>query len=142
MTETRAWNDRYAAIAAELIAKEEALAPIAASDVRIAYLSSDAARKSGGKTVFGQCEKVPDKFKWGLPFDFAVTVFEPNVQGFTENHLRALILHELLHVGVAVGDDGTERYRKVPHDYGEFREVERRFGLGWQSKRQLEWTAM
>lgn len=142
MAEIRSWSDRYAAIAAELIGEEEALGPIAASDVRIAYLSSDAAKKSGGKTVFGQCEKVPEKFKWAVPYDFTVTVFEPNVQSFTENHLRALVLHELLHVGVDVDENGVERYRIVPHDYGEFREVERRFGLGWQSKQQLEWTTM
>ena len=122
---------RYAEIGAELIGDEDALAHLAASSARIAYLSSSHAKRHSGKAVFGECEKVPEKYKWGLPFDFVVTVFEPNVEGFGEAQMRTLIFHELLHAGVSHDKDGNERYSIVPHDYGEFREVYERCGLDW-----------
>ena len=79
----------------------------------------------------GQCECVPARYKWCVPYDFTVTVFEPNVQALDEAQLRTLLLHELMHAGVDVLEDGTERYRIVPHDVEDFREVLERFGLDW-----------
>lgn len=131
MVETRAYNEEYAAAGRRLIESEDALADIAASGVRIAYLSSDAKRLSHGKKVLGQCEKVPVKYRWACPYDFTITLFEPNIEGFGAGKIEALLFHELLHVGVAVDDDGAEHYSIVGHDYEEFREIIDRFGMEW-----------
>lgn len=133
MADIRQPNERYEKIAEELIEGHGSLADIAASDVRIAYLSSGQAKRSCGKLVFGQCEKVPARFQWAVPFDFMVTVFEPNVSRFSEEQMRTLILHELMHVGVRVDDDGAEHYSIVPHDIGEFNGIAEEYGLKWWS---------
>ncbi|MBQ9068995.1 MAG: hypothetical protein IJ131_08050 [Eggerthellaceae bacterium] len=133
MAETRVPSERYAAIADDLIEHEGWLAPIAHSDVRIAYLSSDAKKTSHGKMVFGQCEKVPDRYKWAVPYDFAIVIYEPNVAGFGEERLRTLMLHELMHVGVYANEDGEEVYKIVPHDLEDFRSIVECFGMDWAS---------
>lgn len=130
MADTRALNERYSQIGQSLIEEEPALAHIGGSDVTIVYLSSEASRASKGRPVLGQCERVPNKWKWAVPADFAITVFEPNVEGLTEGQLRILIYHELLHVGIEA-KDGKETYRIVPHDVEDFREIVEKFGLGW-----------
>lgn len=129
--ETRTPSAEYEDIAAELVRTEPSLAHIAESGARIAFLASDTEKRSRGRTVYGECEKVPDKWKWAVPYDFAVTVFQPNVERFTDAQLRILLLHELLHVGVEV-DGNEESYRVRPHDVEDFHEVLERFGTGWQ----------
>ena len=131
MAETRIPSERYAAMAEELIEHEGWLTPIAHSDVRIAYLSSDAKKTSKGKTVFGQCEKVPDRYRWAIPYDFAIVIFEPNVTGFNESQLRTLMLHELMHVGVFANEDGDEVYKVVSPDVEDFCAILDRVGLDW-----------
>lgn len=128
-------NERYAEIASEIIQEEDSLLPIRYSDARIVYLSSDKEKKSKGRTVFGQCEKIPDKYKWAIPADFTITVYEPNVITFSDEQLRILLLHELLHIGIDA-DDGDEKYSVHPHDIEEFRSIIDRFGLDWQA---TEW---
>lgn len=76
--------------------------------------------------MFGQCEKIADKYKWGIPCDFTITIFEPNIIGWTDEQLRILIFHELLHVGV----DG-DRLFIVPHDLEDFRVIIDEFGVDW-----------
>ena len=83
-----------------------------------------------GKSVFGQCEKVPDKYKWSVPCDFTITIFEPNVERFTEEQMRILILHELMHVGV-LKDGNEENYFIRPHDIEDFRTIIEKYGLDW-----------
>ncbi|MBQ9000320.1 MAG: hypothetical protein IJ087_00505 [Eggerthellaceae bacterium] len=131
MAETRIPSERYAAMAEDLIEHEGWLAPIAHSEVRIAYLSSDAKKTSKGKAVYGQCEKVSDKYKWAVPYDFAIVIYEPNVAGFNESRLRILMLHELMHVGVFANEDGEEVYKIVSHDVEDFRAILDRFGMDW-----------
>ena len=129
--DNRQINERYAEIGAELIENEEALADIANSQATIIYLSSEHKKVSSGKKILGQCEKVADKYKWGIPCDFTITVFEPNVIGFTEEQLRILIFHELLHVGVEYNNDGSETYSVLPHDLEDFKLIIDRFGTDW-----------
>lgn len=132
MAEVREPDGRIADIARDLIRTEECLAHIADSRVRIAYLSSDAKKTSHGKRVLGQCEKVPAKWKWIVPFDFTVTVFLPMVEGLTDEQLRITVLHELMHVGIdADGDE--EAYRIVPHSVEEFNAIIERYGSGWST---------
>ena len=131
MAETRELCKRYEEIARELIEGEEELAHLKVFAPRIAYLSSECAEKHKGKLVFGMCEKVPAKWHWRVPYDFTITVFEPNAAGLDDEKLRILIFHELLHVGARETDEGEIKFSLVPHDVEEFRAIAERFGLDW-----------
>lgn len=139
MEENRTISEEYSKIAAELIKKEDLLSDIRQSEATIIYLSSDKEKKSKGKTVFGECEKIPDKYKWAIPCDFTITIYEPNVMGFTEEQMKILLLHELLHVGIDYKNDGTEAYSIKPHDIEDFRTIIDRYGLDWNLP---EWEAI
>lgn len=124
-------NNDYAEIADELIRNEYSLIHLLESRAKIIYLSSDYAKTSKGKLVFGQCEKIQDKYKWGIPADFTITVFEPNVQKFTEDQIRILLHHELLHVGIDKKADGSESYSIVDHDIEDFKLILDKYGTDW-----------
>lgn len=127
----RTISERYAEIAADLIANEEELIDIANSQATIIYLSSEHKKMASGKIIHAECEKVSEKYKWGIPCDFTITVFEPNVQDFTDEQIRILLFHELLHVGIEFRQDGSEIYSIKPHDLEDFKTIIDRFGTGW-----------
>lgn len=129
--EHRTISEEYSEIAAKLIQEEILLTDIRHSEATIIYLSSDKEKKSKGKAVCGECEKIPDKYKWAIPADFTITIYEPNVAAFTEDQLKILIFHELLHVGIEVKGDGSEAYSIRPHDIEDFRTIIDRYGLDW-----------
>lgn len=131
LMDSRTINEHYAEIGAELIEKEEALESIRESGATIIYLSSEHKKTGNGKVVKAQCEKISDKYKWGIPCDFTITVFEPNCEGMTEEQMKMLIFHELLHVKIGYKDDGTETYGINPHDLEDFKLIIDRFGTDW-----------
>lgn len=127
----RTINEHYAEIGTQLIQEEECLTDIANSQATIIYLSSEHEKKASGKIVHAECEKITEKYKWGIPCDFTITVFEPNVEGFTEEQLKILLLHELLHIRIDFNDDGSETYGTVPHDLEDFKLIIDRYGTDW-----------
>lgn len=129
--ENRVIREEYAEMAKKIIEEEDLLSDIANSQATIIYLGSDYAKMSKGKVVCGECEKVADKNKWAIPCDFTITIYEPNCVGFTEDQMRILLFHELLHVGVEFLDDGTEKYSIKPHDYEDFKIIIDRYGTEW-----------
>ena len=131
--DNRTINKEYAEIGADLIKKEPSLRDVRDSEVTIIYLSSEHEKKENGKVVGAQCEKIPQKYKWAIPCDFTITVFEPNVERFTEEQMRILIFHELLHVGIE-RDGNEETYRIIPHDVEDFKEILDRYGIGWSEQ--------
>lgn len=133
MEETRSMNEHYAEIGANLILNEPLLDYIRQSEATIVYLSSDKEKKHKGKLVCGQCERIDPKYKWAIPADFTITIFEPNVIAFTEEQMRILIFHELLHIKIDLNNDGTEKYSTNPHDIEEFRTIIDRYGLDWDA---------
>lgn len=133
MSDTRQISERYAEIGAELIATEPRLFDVRNSDVRILFLSSELEKVQNTKVVFAQCEKVPEKYKWAVPADFCIVVFEPNVEQFTDEQIRILLFHELLHVGI----DG-DSYFVRPHDIEDFRCIIDRFGMDWDAPGGLQ----
>lgn len=139
MDETRQLNEKYSEIAADLIQKEPLLDRIRQSEATFVYLSSDKEKKSKGKLVLGECEKINPKYKWAIPADFTITVFEPNVIGLSEDQIRILLLHELLHVKIEFDDNGEEKYSLNPHDIEDFRILIDRYGLDWNMP---EWEAV
>lgn len=124
-------NEHYAEVAADLIDTEPVLEKIRKSEVTILYLSSEHKKKKNKKKVLGQCEKIADKYKWAIPCDFTITIFEPNVEDLTEEQLKIVLLHELLHVGIEENKDGEEVYSTIPHDIEDFRLIIDRYGLDW-----------
>ena len=122
-------NDDYARTGAELIKSEDSLKWINETGVLVGFMSSNKAKVSNGKTVFGQCERVPDRYKAFIPYDFLITVYEPNVIDFTGQQIRILLHHELLHCGVNMNAEPT--YKVNPHDVEEFNEIIDRYGLDW-----------
>lgn len=131
MSDNRQINETYAKIGAELIASEDALIDIRNSQATIIYLSSDYEKTDKGKLVLGQCEKIQDKYKWGIPADFTITLFEPNLQGKSDEAIKRIIFHELLHAGITFKDDGTEAYSINPHDIEDFKMLIDRWGTDW-----------
>ena len=126
MGEIRTINEDYQKIANELIATRPELEDLRNSDVTIICLASDQEKKSNGKLIFGQTEKIADKYKWGIPCDFTITIFDPNVAYWTANQMKILMLHELLHVGV----DGDRLYIR-PHDLEDFKSIIAEYGVDW-----------
>ena len=129
--DTREISEEYAKIAEKVIKAEKSLQIIRDSQVTIVYLTSENKKTAKGKAVCAECEKVPDKYKWSIPADFTITVFLPNVEGFSEDQKYILMFHELLHVGIEFNSDGSETYSTVPHNYEDFKEIIDRFGTDW-----------
>ena len=128
--DNRAISEAYAQIGNELIQNEPDLAYIKESRATIMYLSSEHEKRENGKAVLGQCEKVPDKYRWSIPCDYTITIFEPNVERLTDEQMRILIMHELLHIKIIV-DGNDEKYGIQPHDVADFRQIIDRYGLDW-----------
>ncbi|MBE5846227.1 MAG: hypothetical protein E7300_00945 [Lachnospiraceae bacterium] len=120
----------YGAIARKIIRHIPELRFIRDAKIRIAYLSSDEEKHHGPKTVFADCRKVDPIYSPWCKYDFLITVYAPNVADFTENQIKVLLWHELLHVGL---DDKTldPKYIVNPHDIEEFRVIMDRFGVDW-----------
>lgn len=131
--ESRFLREEYAEMAKKIIDEEPMLTDIANSQATIVYLGSDYEKTSKGKAVCGECEKVADKNKWAIPADFTITIFEPNCVGFSDEQMRILLFHELLHVGIEFLEDGTEKYSIKPHDYEDFKIIIDRYGTEWSN---------
>lgn len=129
--ENRSINEEYSIIASKIIDEEDSLIDIANSHATIVYLSSDKAKKGKDKIIHAECEKIQDKNKWAIPADFTITVFEPNCVGFTDEQMRILLFHELLHVGIEFKEDNTESYYCKSHDYEDFKIITDRYGTDW-----------
>lgn len=134
--ENRQISEKYTAIGKKLIEEEDELDYIKLSNVSIIFLQSDTSKKkSKDMVVKAECEKISDKYKWGIPCDFTITVFEPNVTGMTDDQIKILLFHELLHIGIDFGDDG-EKYFVNPHDLEDFKIIIDRFGVNWDKVQQ------
>jgi hypothetical protein len=133
--ETRTINEEYALIAHDLIENEAIFTDIANSHATIIYLSSDYEKKKPrqDKVVEGECEKVQDKNKWGIPADFTITLYEPNLIGKSSEAIRRILFHELLHVGIIFCEDGSEKYFIRDHDIEDFKECIDRWGTDWSN---------
>lgn len=131
--ENRAIREDLLEIADNLVKTDKNLAYIRESTVQFVVLGSDSEKKSRKKTIYGECEKIPAKYKWIIPYDFTITIFEPNVERFTDKQMRILLLHELMHIGIEV-DGNEEKYFIVPHDVEDFKEIMNRYGVEWANE--------
>lgn len=118
-------QDEYTEMIAEL-------RPALNAGLRIGCCMSDKEKKSKGRRVFGECQKVPEEWQGFCPYDFLITFYEPNIAGMTDEQMHILAVHELLHIGVDVDELGiVTGTRVVPHDMEDFGAVVRRYGVDW-----------
>ena len=126
-------DHKMTATARKLVRTRPELENVKDSDVRFTVLASDQEKKKDRKMVFGECEKVPEKYKWKMPYDFLIYIYTPNCDGFTQKQYEILLLHELMHIGVDLS--GKEPgYYIVPHDIEDFWKIIQEFGWDWQVK--------
>ena len=122
---------KYRTIAQKLIKGHPKLETIRDYKPRIAYAAAQEEKHKGGKTIFGQCRLVSKEYRWLVPYDFIITIYEPNVIDFSEKALEILVYHELRHIGV--NDTGREpHFYIVPHDIEDFEDILREHGIDWQ----------
>lgn len=129
--EVRAINDNYRLIAEQLINLEPELSYIKESSVQITYLESNQPKKADkDKVVLGECEKVADKNRWAITSDFTITLYEPNLYGLSDEQIKIVLFHELLHIGIQWGDNG-ECYYVRKHDLEDFKVIIDKYGTNW-----------
>lgn len=126
----RELDPRYKRIAERLIKNLEEFEYIRDSEVRIAYLSSDEEKTKDRKLVHADCTKVDKKYSWCVPYDFFITVYEPNCLDFSKEQMEILMKHELHHIGI--DNNGNEpTFHIIPHDVEEFWSIINAHGLDW-----------
>ncbi len=129
--EVRVINDNYRLIAEQLINSEPELSYIKESSVQITYLESNQPKKADkDKVVLGECEKVADKNRWAITSDFTITLYEPNLYGLSDEQIKIVLFHELLHIGIQWGDNG-ECYYVRKHDLEDFKVIIDKYGTNW-----------
>ena len=100
-------------------------------DVSIGYLRSDKLKISKGRLVLGECIVVKEVYRWCCPYDFLIVIYGPNTAGMTEEQMKILLYHELLHVQVDYDRNGNPVYKTNPHDVEDFRVILDRYGMDW-----------
>lgn len=120
-------NEYYKDLMSDLLATEE-FNYILQAGFSVVVLASDKEKKAGSsKKVLGDCGIVPEKWKPFCPYDFAITIYEPNCCGLSEQQMRTVMRHEMLHVGI--NEKGKPFVR--PHDIEDFWEIIESEGLHW-----------
>lgn len=123
-------SEEYEQLASQVIDAIEELHFIKELEIKIGYVKSYDAKANKGRTILADCRKVKAIYQCFIPYDFLITVYEPNVIGLTANQMKALMWHELKHIGI---NDQTLAltYRIVPHDIEDFYSIVERLGVKW-----------
>ena len=133
MAEIRNITKEYNNMVDELIATLPELAPIKDAGITVTFLQSDYVKKSQGKLVFGLTEKVASKNRWAIPSDFTITIYTKNIKNFTDDQVKILLEHELLHIGV----DKDGKFYVKPHDLEDFRSIIDKYGAYWDKTQEV-----
>lgn len=123
-------SEEVEALALEVLESVPELEEI--KDVPIAFMESDKQKRKGGNVVYGECIKVNELYKDFAPFEFIIVVYSRNAEGFTDEQMKILLEHELLHVGVEYNDNGDiSRAYVKEHDFSDFKQITRKYGVDW-----------
>jgi predicted metallopeptidase len=125
-------------IAGEVIDSHyEELGWIKENGVRIVYAVSDREKKAkkGSRLVHGSTTRANPTEEGLIGCDFVITFHTPNIRYHTDEQLRILMYHELLHIGV-----NKSGYTVKPHDYiiEDFRAVVDEYGIDWAMPKSYE----
>jgi hypothetical protein len=97
-------------------------------DIRIGFIKSYEQKMKDGKATLGTCEKVSEKYKAYLPYDYIITIYKSNAYYLNDNQYKLLIYHVLKHITV-----GMRGLAVRPHDVEDFKDILKDFGLNWSS---------
>lgn len=128
MSATYTQDEKLAKIAEKVIEENANLHHLKDERCRIAYQYSDDKKTSRGKIVFADTEKVKDKLKAMIPYDFVVTFYQPNTANLTDDKMEKLMYHELRHVGF---DPAEGKFTIIPHEIEDFRDIVDSWGIDW-----------
>ena len=96
--------------------------------LRIAWLVSDEEKKKGRTLIVNaDCKRASKAYEWCCDYDYIITVYQPNVEHMTEEQLRILLEHELMHIDY----EPDVRMTIKGHDAEEFAEIIRKYGIDW-----------
>lgn len=137
MADFRQINEDYAEIVKEIIAENDHFAALRNAECNIVCLSSNYAKKGAKTIIHAQCERVADKYKWSIPADYTITVFEPNIAGFNREQIKILLEHELMHIDIVPTDAGV-KFGIRPHDLEDFKYIIDNYGVDWDKVDLLE----
>lgn len=98
------------------------------NECNIGFLYSDKEKRSKGRRVFADTEKVNDKMKLLTGYDFIITFYLPNIKDISDRAKEIVMLHELKHVGYDVEDGSCFL---IPHDLEDFKEIVDEYGSDW-----------
>ena len=123
-------TNEYDHVLADLLQTEEELDYISECGVSVGIVASSQKKKKGNMLVHADCRKVQDIYKLYCPYDFIITVYERNILYFTDEQIRILLFHELLHIQVSGSGDDLKLSVK-DHDINDFALIYKRYGLDW-----------
>lgn len=134
MKENRIVSEEYTKIGEEIIKKAQILEHLngfyQSGDVKIIFLESDKQKLSHNRIIYAECEKISDTKRWAILADFTITVFTKNISLLNDDQKKAVILHELMHVGVEDTSKGIKTFL-VPHDIQDFYYILNKYSLDW-----------
>ena len=141
--EVRTVSEKYQKIALEIIDKHPLLENLRvflkAGIIKLIFLESTRQKKSAAGIVHADCEKIADSKRWAIDADFVITVYTPNVECMTDEQLKILMLHELMHIGIDLTEKGEIKKYIVPHSVQDFEYILEKYGLSWSKPyQQLE----
>lgn len=124
------YSKKYEKIAAKVIKAIPELHFIQELEIKIGYVLSYEEKTGKGKAVLAECHKVNIIYQCFVPYDFIITVYEPNVMELTQNQIKALLWHELCHIGINEKTLALT-YRVIPHEIEDFYSIIDRLGTRW-----------
>lgn len=123
-------NEALERIAEKVMQERADVAHLKAYGCRIAYLMSSEAKRTTTRITYADCEKVKEKYKALIPYDFIITFYEPQIAELDADQLELLMWHELKHAGF----DG-EKCKIIPHDINDFKDIVRAHGVDWNASK-------
>lgn len=136
MTHDIRYSEEYTNLAYQIAAKIPELNYIRDFGIAFAVLLSDEEKKTNRKIVYGDCEKVPDRFRYCCPYEFQIKLYEPNIDLLSEEQIKILLWHEMMHMGI---DEETAEptYYTAPHDFEDFHCITDKFGIDWNEEGKI-----
>lgn len=122
--------EEYEKLASEVIDAIDELHFIKELEIKVGYVRSYEEKTNKSGVVMADCRKVNAVYQCFIPYDFIITVYEPNVMLLTENQMKALLWHELKHIGINEMTLALT-YRVLPHDIEDFYSIIDRLGTRW-----------
>ncbi len=124
------YSEEYEKLSNKVIDAVAELQYIRDYDIKIGYVKSYEEKVKDGRIIYADCRKVNAIYQCFAPYDFIITIYEPNAMLLTMNQIKVLLWHELRHVGINERTLKTE-YKVMLHEVEDFHSIIDRFGTRW-----------